>query len=158
MEKITSRFGTRYVKSVAYIGSAIIIILLTILFLCIFILFFVDGWDIQISDVIEMGQALIIIMPIHYVFYKFSKKLVDIEINNNILHIAGNEIQHFTKASILEVNLFRLTVGVLRIDDNTYYFLPKDFYVFRFYYFTKKLRNLALIELQSFLEANVVAK
>jgi len=80
MGNISSRFGTRYVKSLAYIGSAIIMILLTIVFLCSFILFFVDGWDIEISDVIETGQALIIIMPIHYVFYQFSQKLVDIEI------------------------------------------------------------------------------
>ncbi|SGZ02001.1 General secretion pathway protein C [Moritella viscosa] len=97
-------------------------------------------------------------MPIHYVFYKFSQKLVDIEIKNNILHISGNEIQGYSKASILEVNLFRLTVGVLKIDDKTYYFLPKEFYVFRFYYFTKKLRNMALIELRYFLDADVIAK
>jgi len=158
MGNITSSFGRHHIKFMAFIGTVIIIILLTIVFLCTFILFFVDGWDIEISDVIEMGQALIIIMPIHYVFYKFSQKLVDIEIKNNILHISGNEIQGYSKASILEVNLFRLTVGVLKIDDKTYYFLPKEFYVFRFYYFTKKLRNMALIELRDFLDADVIAK
>ncbi|QUM88601.1 hypothetical protein HWV03_07145 [Moritella sp. 36] len=80
------------------------------------------------------------------------------DIKNNILHIAGNEIQGYSKASILEVNLFRLTVGVLKVDDKTYYFLPKKFYVFRFYYFTKNLRNLALIELRAFLDATRVAQ
>jgi len=58
----------------------------------------------------------------------------DIEIKNNILHISGNEIQGYSKASILEVNLFR------------------------FYYFTKNLRNMALIELRDFLDADVIAK
>ncbi|SGZ01496.1 Putative uncharacterized protein [Moritella viscosa] len=66
-------------------------------------------------------------MPIHYVFYKFSQKLVDIEIKNNILHISGNEIQGYSKASILEVNLFRLTVGVLKIDDKRIIFYQKNF-------------------------------
>jgi len=158
MGNITSSFGRHHIKFMAFIGSVIITILLTIVFLCTFILFFVDGWDIEISDVIEMGQALIIIMPIHYVFYKFSQKLVDIEIKNNILHISGNEIQGYRKSSILEVNLFRLTVGVLKIDDKTYCFLPKEFYVFRFYYFTKNLRNLALIKLKTFLDATRVSQ
>jgi len=137
-----------------FLATTIVILLLLSTVMALFI----DGWNMPLSVFVGITKGLSILIPMLYLVYRFSKKLVKVEIKNSILHIEDNKVPHFSSARILEVNFFSCTIGMLKIDDNTYYFLPKEFHVFRFYYYTKKLRNQALIELQSFLKANIGSK
>ncbi|NQZ52190.1 MAG: hypothetical protein HRT95_19065 [Moritella sp.] len=157
MNNISTVSGTKHVKFIIMVGIFLAIIIVILLLVSTLMTLFIDEWNMPLSVSFGMTKGLFIPILMLYLVYRFSRKLVKVKIKNNTLYIEGNKVLHFSNARILEINFFSCTIGMLKIDDNTYYFLPQEFYVFRFYYFTKNLRNLALIKLKTFLDDTRVA-